>query len=135
MTIFSKANPLLPVSSIPVAMAFFDKLGFQRIWEDIDYGILRRDEVEIHLWKCLDPRVAENTSCRIHVTGLDELYEVYTILNVVAPNYPIEPEPWGSRAFGILDLDGNLIKFVEAITQKEISAQKEKHNLHKKQNE
>ncbi len=135
MTIFSKANPLLPVSSIPLAMTFFDRLGFQRIWEDIEYGILRRDDVEIHLWKCLDPRIAENTSCRIHVTGLDELYEVYTILNVVAPNYPMEQEPWGSRSFGILDLDGNLIKFVEANKPIETYGKQEKNNLLKKLNE
>ena len=134
MTIFSKANPLLPVTSIPLSMAFYDKLGFQRMWEDIDYGILRRDEVEIHLWKCADPRIPENTSCRIHVTGLEELFEVYTMLNVVAPNFPIAEEPWGGRAFGVFDLDGNLIKFTEANEDKHTAAPADNNQRRKKQN-
>ena len=117
MSIFTHANPILPVSSIPLSMAFYDKLGFQKIWEDIDYGILRRDAIELHLWRCNDPRIAENSTCRILVTEIDELYEVYNLLNVIHPKFPLGPEPWGTRAFAITDPDGNLVKFAERIQQ------------------
>lgn len=32
---------------------------------------------------------------------------------VVHPNAPLAQKPWGSREFGVLDPDGNLITFVE----------------------
>jgi hypothetical protein len=113
MSIFTHAVPILPASNIPASMAFYDKLGFQRIWEDIEYGILRRDNIELHLAKCVDPRVAENSTCRFLVSGIEELYEVYSMLNVIHPNYPLQVEAWGAQSFGIQDPDGNLVKFVE----------------------
>ena len=113
MSIFIHSNPVLPVHSIPNAMEFYDKLGFRRVWEDIDYGILERDAVEIHLVKCNDPRIAENSTCRIFVTGIEELWSLYQLMNLVHPGSTIENEPWGTRSFELLDPDGNMLKFVD----------------------
>jgi catechol 2,3-dioxygenase-like lactoylglutathione lyase family enzyme len=124
MSIFTHSIPVLPVKSIPSSMDFYDKLGFRRVWEDFDYGILERDAVEIHLVKCSDPRIAENSTCRLLVTGIEELFTLYQMMNLIPPGSYIEKEPWGSRAFGVLDPDGNLLKFIEKSIPKPVSLRK-----------
>jgi len=118
MSIFTHSIPVLPVSNIRNAMDFYDKLGFRGLGEDIDFGILERDAVEIHLTRCDNPIIAENSTCRILVTGIDELYTLYQMLNVVHPGTQLSEEQWGTRAFGILDPDGNLIQFIEKSSSK-----------------
>ncbi len=68
---------------------------------------------ELHLWVRGDRTTPENTSCRFHVLGVDELYAEYSAAGVIHPNAPLEQKPWGLREFGILDPSGNLIQFAE----------------------
>ena len=44
---------------------------------------------------------------------MDRLYVELDAQGVVHPSAPIEDKPWGSREFGILDPDGNLVTFAE----------------------
>ena len=68
-------------------------------------GILRRDAVEVHLWvpdgsaPGAERYLAGTASCRIEVTGVDELYEHCQRHSVVHPD-----QPWGTREFGVLTL-------------------------------
>jgi hypothetical protein len=94
-------------------MRFYDRLGFQRQWEEFDLGILVRDGVELHLTRCADPRIAEHTTCRIEVQNLDDLFEALILLNLVHASEKIAVTPWGTREFGLLDPDGNLVLFYE----------------------
>ena len=48
---FVKAVPALAVSDVPRAVSFFaDVLGFDSVLAQADYGIVRRDAVEVHFW-------------------------------------------------------------------------------------
>jgi catechol 2,3-dioxygenase-like lactoylglutathione lyase family enzyme len=111
---FTHAVPVLPALNIQDTIRFFEQhLGFTARHQEDEYGIVRRDAVEIHFWRCADRRIAENTSCRIHVQGVDELYREVVGQGIVHPNAALETKPWGVREFAIVDASGNLVWFVE----------------------
>jgi catechol 2,3-dioxygenase-like lactoylglutathione lyase family enzyme len=108
------AIPVLPALDIEKGIAFYrDKLGFSLAFQYPDYAGLKLGAVEVHLWRCEDPALPGMTSCRIHVRGVDALYEQAKQQGVVHPNGPLEDKPWGLRQFTALDLWGNAIVFAE----------------------
>ncbi len=109
------AAPVLASLDIERTVAFYcSSLGFARVYvEPGAWGIVARDSVQIHFWACSDKNIAENTSCRVYVSGIDALYGELNLVGVVHPNAPLVQKPWGSREFGVLDPDGNLITFAE----------------------
>lgn len=117
---FVAAVPALPVSDERRSVAFFEDLGFVELTnEGVGLGILRCNEVEIHLWvadgsaRGTERELAGSASCRVEVTGVETLYELCQSLGVVHPNAPLQDQPWGTREFGVLDPDGNLISLYE----------------------
>lgn len=59
--------------------------------------------------------LAGTASCRLEVTGVGELYEHCRGLGVVHPNAPLTDQPWGTREFGVLDPDNNLVSLYERL--------------------
>jgi catechol 2,3-dioxygenase-like lactoylglutathione lyase family enzyme len=118
---FLAAVPALPVSDQERAVAFLERaLGFTELrHEGEGLGILRRDDVELHLWvpdgsaPGAERHLAGTASCRIEVTGVDDLHAHCDALGVVHPNAPLRDEPWGTREFAVLDPDHNLIALYE----------------------
>ncbi len=110
---FLNAVPKLAALDIPASIGFYEQIGFSKRWQEENYAVLVRDGIEIHLWKCEDKRIAENTACRINVRGIQELYEEFQALKLVHPNDPLKLKPWNLWEFSILDRDGNLITFSE----------------------
>lgn len=127
------AIPALPVQSVAQSAIFYrEQLGFIPRHEDTDFAIVVRDAVEIHLWEASDERwqdrngpspvvsgaesfIAGTASCRIQVTGVDDLYREFQPRGVLHSNAQLEDQPWGSREFAVVDLDNNLITFFERI--------------------
>jgi catechol 2,3-dioxygenase-like lactoylglutathione lyase family enzyme len=115
------AVPALPVSDERRAVSFFEvSLGFTELRHgEIGLGIVRRDAVEIHLWvpdgrsPGAEEHLAGSASCRIEVTGVEELYDACSRAGVVHPNAPLAATSWETREFGVLDPDHNLITFFE----------------------
>jgi catechol 2,3-dioxygenase-like lactoylglutathione lyase family enzyme len=109
------AAPVLASLDIERTVSFYcSKLGFARVYVDAGvWGIVARDNVQIHFWPCRERHVAEHTSCRVYVDGVDELFNELNAQGVVHPNAPLQDTPWGSREFGVLDKDGNLITFAQ----------------------
>lgn len=111
----ANATPVLPVLNIDNTITFFERqLGFFKVYSDVEYGIVRRDDVEIHFWRCTDKMLPENSSCRIAVTGIEKLYDGFQKGVIRAP---LEAKSWGMNEFAAIDPDGNLIWFVERIPQ------------------
>ncbi len=111
-----KAVPVLPAFNIGETIDFYVRhLSFTIRHQEDDYGIINRDDVEIHFWRCSDKNIAENSSCRLTVEGVKELYEQAGKAGIVHPNATLVTQPWGTREFAILDLNGNLVWFVEPI--------------------
>ena len=131
------AIPAMPVRDMSRGTAFYrDQLGFTVGYHDTAFSIVRRDAVEIHLWGTTDEgwrtleKTSENTSrwpvisgaesfiagtasCRVGVQGVDDLYEMVQPLGIVHPNGSLRDTDYGTREFGVLDPDGNLITFFE----------------------
>jgi catechol 2,3-dioxygenase-like lactoylglutathione lyase family enzyme len=105
------AIPKLASLDIERSLTFFERLGFKRRGSHPDYGMIERDGVQIHLWRCQDPRIPTETACRIAVEGIEHLFEAYSKLGVIHPNGSLEAKPWGVSEFSVLDPDGNLITF------------------------
>src|SRR4051795_7350276 len=118
MVRFLSAVPALPVSDERRAVAFFTEvLEFEELRDadDRGLGILRRDAVEVHVWVAdgsavgAERHLAGSASCRLQVTGVNDLYERCDAAGVVHPNATLADQPWGTREFGVLDPDGNPI--------------------------
>ena len=117
MASLKSAAPVLASLDIERSISFFcSRLGFAQVYfEPNVWGIVSRDAVQIHFWPCVERHISENTSCRVYVEGVDELFAEFQSQGVIHPNAPLETKPWGSREFGVLDPDGNLITFAERV--------------------
>jgi catechol 2,3-dioxygenase-like lactoylglutathione lyase family enzyme len=113
-TTFKSAVPKQAARDISKAVEFYEqKLGFARTFVLEDYAGIARGPVEIHLWRCADRYIAENTACRVNIEGIEALFDEYRLKGVIHPNGALETKPWGVREFTVLDLDGNGITFCE----------------------
>jgi hypothetical protein len=115
MATLESTAPVLASLDIERTIEFYcSRLGFSRVFAEPGvWGIVSRDFVQIHFWPCEDRRIAESTSCRVYVSGVDALYGEFERSGVIHPNAPLQLKPWGAREFGVLDLDGNLLTFAE----------------------
>ncbi len=127
------AIPALPVKDMGRSVAFYrDKLGFTLIHREDGFAIFHRDAVDIHLWAATDESwrtrgvaspvvsgaesfIAGTASCRVSVEGVNELHGVLHPLGILHPKGQITDTPWGTREFGVLDPDNNLITFYEDV--------------------
>ena len=124
--------PALPVRDAEAAVAFYrDKLGFEVLHHDGGFAVMGRDEAIVHLWEAGDESwrrresieepvrsgaesfIAGTASCRIMVTGVDELYAEMAAAEVLHPvsKGGVDDTDFGTREFATLDLDGNLVTF------------------------
>jgi catechol 2,3-dioxygenase-like lactoylglutathione lyase family enzyme len=129
---FAETTPALPAADVARSIAFYrDELGFEAVHAEEGFAVLRRDAAVLHLWGATDESwhersdwarpivsgaesfLAGTASCRVRVHGVDELYTHCVERGIVHPNGHIDDTWWGTREFGILDLDGNLIGFYE----------------------
>jgi hypothetical protein len=125
--------PALPARAVPASTEFYvERLGFTTLHTDGHFSVLQRDDARIHLWEAADTSwraradlaarpvvsgaesfLAGTASCRIEVTGIDELYgemAAAEVLHGVSGTGP-EDTDYGTREFHVLDLDGNLLTF------------------------
>jgi catechol 2,3-dioxygenase-like lactoylglutathione lyase family enzyme len=112
---FVSAVPIIPARDVEVSAAWYrDQLGFEVFHVEEQYGIVGRGESWIHFWgpSGIAPEES-NTSLRLGVQGIDELYEHCRERNIVHPNCPLEEQPWGFLEFAVVDHDGNLVTFFE----------------------
>ncbi len=128
MVTLRTTTPALPSRDVGRSTGFYrDVLGFEAVHTEEGFAVLRRDGATLHLWGATDESWRERTdwdrpvisgaesfiagtaSCRIEVDGVDELYAACSERGVVHPKGAIEDTWWGTREFGILDPDGNLV--------------------------
>lgn len=109
------AVPVLASLDIERSAEFFAvKLGFMKVHvAQGGYGIVANGPVEIHFWACTDRHIAQATSCRVQVRGIQRLYDQCKGHAIVHPKAPLQTKPWGTKEFAILDPDGNLVTFYE----------------------
>ena len=62
-----------------------------------------------------DRSLADYSSCRIQVTGIEALYQDYQTTGLLAPDAAVRDTPWGTKEFVVFDPDGVLVTFVERV--------------------
>ena len=107
--------PTLPALDLDAAIAFYARLGFvlRRRYEAEGYAILARDGAELHLWRCDDRHVSENSGCYLRVHGIAALHAAFAAAGV-EPGSLID-QPYGQRELHLIDPSGNLLRFGEPI--------------------
>lgn len=75
---FLGVSPLIPARDVEEAIVFYrDSLGFQLFYRDAEpaqFAIVGRDAARLHLFASQDKHLADWTSLRIEVDGIDALY-------------------------------------------------------------
>ena len=138
MVALGQTIPALPVRDAAAAVDFYrDRLGFEVLHHDGGFAVLCRDEAVVHLWEASDESwrqraaaeslvrsgaesfIAGTASCRIVVDGVDELYEELSAADVLHPvsKDGLDDTDFGTREFAALDGDGNLVTFLEWVSQ------------------
>lgn len=112
------ATPILAYLDNKATMEFYTTmLGFTFIHDWDGYLIFTRDDISIHLWKCDNPVIPENTGCYINVSLVKDLYDELKPYGIIHPNGDLEDKPWGMRQFSILDNSGNILHFGEDLEE------------------
>ena len=114
MPIFA-AVPVLPFQDGDATLSFYSALGFDCNANWQDYIMMKRDNIELHFWKCNDRHIAENSGCYLRVTAIESLYKECQTLGIVHPNGPLKDQPWNMREFSILDNNGNCLRIGERL--------------------
>ncbi len=110
------ADPILASLNADETIAFYtEKLGFSLVANWDGYLIFSKDKIQIHLWPCSDIEIPKATGCFLHVTEVDQLYAQYEPLGLVHPNGKLAIKPWRMKQFSVLDNNGNIIHFGEAL--------------------
>jgi catechol 2,3-dioxygenase-like lactoylglutathione lyase family enzyme len=99
--VLGNLSPLIPAGSdVEATLAFYvHKLGFTTIHKDgepTEMAIMQRDAVEIFLCRNDDRYVAAQTSFRIHVQHVEQLYGEYQAQGVIHPDGQLTTKPWGN---------------------------------------
>ncbi|CAN5267531.1 N/A [soil metagenome] len=114
-TKFVSAVPIIPAQEIEASAAWYrDMFAFEIVHTEHEYGIVERDDVQIHFWgpSGIAPKDSM-TMIRVGVRGIEGLFEQCRAQAIVHPNAPLEEKPWGLREFAVSDSDGNLLTFFE----------------------
>jgi catechol 2,3-dioxygenase-like lactoylglutathione lyase family enzyme len=133
MVTLGTPTPAMPTRDLERALVFYEGvLGFERIVVEPGFALLRRDGASLTLWGATDESwqsrddwasrpvcsgaesfIAGTASFRLEVDGIEELYA--HCRDHLHPNATLHETEWGTREFGVLDPDGNLIGFWERL--------------------
>lgn len=111
-------HPKLPMRNKALTKEFYlERLGFTELGDHGDYLMIKKDEIEIHLFefKELDPK--ENYGMvYIRTTAIEELFKSFLDGGIkIHPNGSLQIKPWGQKEFSLLDPDNNLLTFGQGV--------------------
>ena len=114
---FLGVSPLIPARDVEEGIAFYERaFGFSLLYRDADpaqFAIVGSDGAKLHLFASQDKHLADWTSLRIEVDGIDALHTRCQEAGCVHPNGPLGSRPWGTREFSIIDPSGVCVALVE----------------------
>ncbi|MEI8111875.1 MAG: VOC family protein [Chitinophagia bacterium] len=109
----SVAIPQLPYLDKDETVRFYTSvLGFTILNDWDGYMLCKKDQVEVHLWKCDLPDIPKNTGCYLRVhKNIRSLYKIYEPHSIMHEQGKLEMKPWGMLQFTVVDNSGNLLHF------------------------
>lgn len=113
--ILKQIHPVLPVRNVSNSIVYYvQKLGFKLAFKDLGddpkYAGVTRDNIELHLqWHDENDWVEgmDSVLLRVYVEDIDELFKDYKSKNVFHDHTSLKNTVWGTREFGIYDIDKN----------------------------
>lgn len=121
-TSLNSLSPLIPGGEdLEKTVVFYEQqLGFRRIHQEGDpiyMALVARDGVQIFLIKKEDKHLAEETSLRINVHQIENLYAEFQAKNekIIDVAGQLETKPWGIKEFVVKDLAGVCLTFCEPV--------------------
>jgi catechol 2,3-dioxygenase-like lactoylglutathione lyase family enzyme len=118
MTDIITAN--LPAIDMAKTSAFYQDLGFKEEFHDPNWMILSRGPlaVEFFPYPDLDPFASSFSAC-VRVADVDSLHHAWLSAKLPIQNIPrmtpLKDEPWGFRAFALVDLNGSLLRVMSPL--------------------
>ena len=111
--------PKLPFIDKQKTLDFYiDQLGFSLLSDYGDYILLSCDTVEIHFFS-FPTLIPEKSDFMIYLridTDIEKYYQKLQKLEVeIHPNGTLETKPWNQKEFSIIDPNGTLLTFGQAI--------------------
>ncbi|MCP4207097.1 MAG: VOC family protein [Shimia sp.] len=122
----NQITPFVPCSNLARQIAFYrDVLGFEVGFTADNYAFLRRNAVAVRLIEVDsgDDLMGREMSFYIDVAGIDALFaDMRVVLSGLPKDRVRAPfdQAYGQREFHVIDADGNLVFFGEAITANNI---------------
>ena len=105
-----KALPQLPFDDVAAAVVYYrDVLGFRVNYQQLDLGVMDRDDITVLLIARTE-RHSGIGSAYVYVEDADALYAELQRKNANVEGEPVS-HPWGLRDFGVVDFEGNQIRF------------------------
>ena len=120
-TRFLSLHPVIPVRDMAAALGFYEgKLGFRKVFDDavesgasISYAGVSRGGLCLHLQTMAPGESPTMPLIRIAVEDIEPLYEEYRAKDLIHPGGHLEAKPWGSKDFGLYDLNNAALVFYE----------------------
>ena len=114
------AFPNLPSRDLDTTVAFYGGFGFETVFRDEAWMILRRGDIQLEffLFPVLEPP-RSSFMCTIHVDDAESLYQQISESGVSEGTtgfprlHPIRMQSWGQRAGFLLDPDGTQLSLIE----------------------
>ena len=119
-TTLKALNPVIPVRNMKTTLGFYEEqLGFKKLFDDsgdgdtINYAGVTRDGLCLHLQTMAPDEKPTMPLIRIQVLNIESLYEDYKKKGLIRSGGNLEPKAWGSKDFGLHDLNGAALVFYE----------------------
>jgi catechol 2,3-dioxygenase-like lactoylglutathione lyase family enzyme len=108
-------SPILPSGDIPASERFYAALGFETIYIDADYLLMKREGAEIHFFlKAGHDPYQNDHGAYLRPSDIDAFsaeVEGLGLPRTGMPRFhPVEAKAWNMRECALLDPDGNLIR-------------------------
>ncbi|WP_224086814.1 VOC family protein [Nostoc sp. MS1] len=120
--VLGNITPIIPAGGdIEKSITFYkEQLGFTTLYKEgnpVRMAIIQRDSAQIILQKNDDRHLAQQTTFRIQVDGIEQLYAEFQAKGgqMIHPNGHLETKPWSMKEFVILDVAGVCITFYEPV--------------------
>jgi uncharacterized glyoxalase superfamily protein PhnB len=114
----TNAVPKLPFIEKQETVDYYVRLGFSLQSDYGDYVIMKRDNAELHFFSYpeLEPTKSDFMIYLRVDQDIEEMYRQFQDVDTaIHPNGELEEKPWGQKEFAMLDPNGTLLTFGEAL--------------------
>ncbi|MET2984436.1 VOC family protein [Aureibaculum conchae] len=111
--------PVLPSSDIDRDVTWYkQQVGFEPLYKDNMYAILKRENITIHLqWHAdtVDDPLLGGSVIRIAVKNIESIFQEFVKRGTVSVDKLRENTDWNTNEFGFYDLNKNAVFIFEVV--------------------